>query len=198
MGKISTYLHYIIEILLAMAIVLLLISRISFRDSTPPKEKEKPSEIRYDTIYMDTTIFQEILIPVPDTVILTQFDTIWKDSVIYVDTLLQIVNRYRDSIGVGVGVIHWEALVKGELNRLNATFTGNLPTERVRQVIKYRDRYIYQNKGGFFLTAGVGAGPETGAMDIGGLILTKNGRFYGYEYDIVNQIHRIKAGLKLF
>lgn len=198
MDNIRKYLHLIVEILLSIAIVLLLISRFSCGDITTPKLNEKPLESRYDTIYLDTTIFREILIPVPDTVIISSIDTIYQDSVVFVDTVIHAVNRYRDSIAIGVGVIHWEALVRGELDGLNATFSGSVMRETVREVIRYRDRYIYQNREGFFLTAGVGAGPETGALDVGGVFLTKNGWLYGYEYDIINQNHRVKAGLKLF
>lgn len=197
MDRIKPYLHYIIEILLGIALIIALMNGCNSGKGSgndkPKVDKQDPTVVR-DTMWRDTIIFREIKVPVPVEVVISRIDTIIRDSVVFVDTSDFIVNQYRDSIQDTLGVIKWSALVNGHLLGLNASYEGKYPSE----VIRWREKNVIRYKGGLYITSGIGYNGDLIRGDIGGQWVTRKGKIFGYEYDFVNGFHSIKTGLRLF
>ena len=192
MVNIKLYMHYIIHILLAAAIVLLLLVRPCVKVNAPNSE---PVTV-HDTIYKDSIIYVSAPIPQPITKVVTRYDTIYRDNVIYVDSSQYTANYYSDSIYTEYGKIQWYAATTGVLLGLDAQYQG-----RVKETIQYRDRIITEQKykTGLYITSGIGYDFANNATaDIGLSIMTKRGKIFGYEYDFINSFHKIKTGLRLF
>lgn len=192
MVNIKLYMHYIIHILLAAAIVLLLLVRPCVKVNAPNSE---PVTL-HDTIYKDSIIYVSAPIPQPITKVVTRYDTIYSDNVIYVDSSQYTANYYSDSIYTEYGKIQWYAATTGVLLGLDAQYQG-----RVKETIQYRDRIITEQKykTGLYITSGIGYDFANNATaDIGLSIMTKRGKIFGYEYDFINRFHKIKTGLRLF
>ena len=192
MVNIKLYMHYIIHILLAAAIVLLLLVRPCVKVNAPNSE---PVTV-HDTIYKDSIIYVSAPIPQPITKVVTRYDTIYRDNVIYVDSSQYTANYYSDSIYTEYGKIQWYAATTGVLLGLDAQYQG-----RVKETIQYRDRIITEQKykTGLYITSGIGYDFANNATaDIGLSIMTKRGKIFGYEYDFINRFHKIKTGLRLF
>lgn len=192
MVNIKLYMHYIIHILLAAAIVLLLLVRPCVKVNAPNSE---PVTL-HDTIYKDSIIYVSAPIPQPITKVVTRYDTIYRDNVIYVDSSQYTANYYSDSIYTEYGKIQWYAATTGVLLGLDAQYQG-----RVKETIQYRDRIITEQKykTGLYITSGIGYDFANNATaDIGLSIMTKRGKIFGYEYDFINRFHKIKTGLRLF
>ena len=192
MVNIKLYMHYIIHILLAAAIVLLLLVRPCVKVNAPNSE---PVTV-HDTIYKDSIIYVSAPIPQPITKVVTRYDTIYRDNVIYVDSSQYTANYYSDSIYTEYGKIQWYAATTGVLLGLDAQYQG-----RVKETIQYRDRIITEQKykTGLYITSGIGYDFANNATaDIGLSIMTKRGKIFGYEYDFINRFHKSKTGLRLF
>ena len=193
MENIKLYLHYIIHILLAAALVLLLLVRPCVTVNVPDQPEPVTS---LDTVYRDSIIYVSVPIPQPVEKIVTQYDTIYRDNVIYVDTSQYTANYYSDSIDTEYGKIRWYAATTGLLLGLEAQYDG-----RVKEVIQYRDRIVTERKfkTGVYLTSGIGYNfTDNATADIGLSLMTKRGKIFGYEYDFLNNFHKIKTGLRLF
>ena len=192
MDNLKIYGHYIIHILLAAAIVILLLIRPCIKVNVPDSQ---PVTL-HDTIYKDSIIYVSAPIPKPVTKILTRYDTIYRDSVVYVDSSQYTANYYVDSIYTEYGKIRWHAATTGLLLALDAEYDG-----KVKTVIEYRDRIITEKnyKTGLYLTSGIGYNfADNATADIGISLMTKRGKIFGYEYDFLNNFHKIKTGLRLF
>lgn len=192
MDNLKIYGHYIIHILLAASIVILILVRPCVNVNLPDSQ---PVTV-HDTIYKDSIIYVSAPIPKPVTKILTRYDTIYRDSVVYVDSSQYTASYYADSIYTEYGKIRWHAATTGLLLALDAEYDG-----KVKTVIEYRDRIIIKTnyKTGLYLTSGIGYNFEDNATaDIGVSLITKKGKIFGYEYDFLNNFHKIKTGLKLF
>lgn len=191
MENIKLYLHYIIHVLLAAAIVLLLLVKPCVKVNVPTAP-DRP--IIHDTVYLDSIIYVSVPIPQPITKLVTIFDTVYQDNIIYVDTSSYKANYYQDSIDTQHGIIRWYAATTGLLLGLDAEYEG-----QIREIVKYKDRETIKYKTGLYLTSGIGYNFDSNASaDIGLSIMTKKGRIYGYEYDFLNNFHKIKTGLRLF
>lgn len=192
MDSLKIYGHYIIHILLAAAIVILLLIRPCIKVIVPDSE---PVTV-HDTIYKDSIIYVNAPIPKPVTKVVTRYDTIYRDNVIYVDSSQYTANYYTDSIYTKYGKIQWYAATTGVLLGLDAQYHG-----RVKETIQYRDRIVTERKykTGLYITSGIGYDFANNATaDIGLSIMTKRGKIFGYEYDFINRFHKIKTGLRLF
>ena len=192
MDSLKIYGHYIIHILLAAAIVILLLIRPCIKVIVPDSE---PVTV-HDTIYKDSIIYVNAPIPKPVTKVVTRYDTIYRDNVIYVDSSQYTANYYTDSIYTEYGKIRWHAATTGLLLALDAEYDG-----KVKTVIEYRDRIIIKTnyKTGLYLTSGIGYNfADNATADIGVSLITKKGKIFGYEYDFLNNFHKIKTGLRLF
>ena len=192
MGNLKDYLHYIIHILLLAVIILLIFVKPCVNVNTNNSEYKGTPDI--DTVYIDSTIYVTVEIPKPVTRYVTKYDTVVQKVIKYIDTSAYTANYYEDSIDVETGKIRWYAATEGRLLALDAEYKGI-----TRKVIEYRTKKEQVYKTGLYVTSGIGYNFTNNATaDIGLSIITKKGKIYGYEYDFLNNFHKIKTGLRLF
>lgn len=192
MDSLKIYLHYIIHILLAAAIVLLLLIKpcATVMYEQPPQ----PDTVAvHDTIVKDTIIYVKAFIPVPEVREVTVIDTVYRDSLIFIDTSSYIARYYQDSINQDYGTVVWYAATTGELLALDAEYHG-----KVQTAIEYREREVKVHKGQLLFTSGIGYNGDQPAAEVGLEWITKRGKKYGVEYDFVNGFYKFKTGLRLF
>jgi len=192
MDNLKVYAHYIIHILLLAVIILLIFVKPCVTVNVDSGENSGAPH--RDTVYIDSTIYVTVEIPKPVTRYVTKYDTVVQTDIIYVDTSAYTANYYEDSITVDYGKITWYAATEGRLLALDAKYTG-----RTRTVTEYKTEIVHKYKTGLYVTSGIGYNfADNATADIGLSIITKKGKIYGYEYDFLNNFHKIKTGLRLF
>jgi len=193
MNNFKIYAHYIVHILLASAIVILLLVRPSVIVNHTGESSKKNSELARDTVYKDTTIYVTAYIPVPEIREVKVVDTVYRDSIQYIDTSSYVAHYYSDSIKQNYGIVYWSAVTAGELLALDAKYKGT-----VAEKIIYKEKDVIKHRSQLLLTSAIGYNGDNVRAGIGLELITKRGKKFGYEFDFVNKYHSITTGLRLF
>ena len=158
---------------------------------------------------IDTLIRMDTILPAPVYVQLPRQE-VPPPQIIYVDSSKnvvlsheidtnehQAVSSYKDSLDNEELTIHYESIVDGELLGNIIGYKLKVPKEITKTVEISKPYPMPMSM--LFLTGGIGGNVNEFSSITAGLeFVSAKGWSLGYEYDLLENSHRVKLGIKLF
>lgn len=167
------------------------------------------SKTNQDVPKIDTIISMDTIMPTPVIVNLPRQD-IPAPIVVYIDSSKskivttdidtnqhQQVQLYQDSIEDENMKFYYTSLVDGELLTNNFNYKLKIPKQITKTVEITKPFPVPANS--FFLNTGVGANSSgIASLALGLQFVSKKGWSIGYDYDIFQNSHQVRLGIRLF
>jgi hypothetical protein len=161
------------------------------------------------TFRADTTIVLDTILPPPVIVQLPR-QAVPEPMIIYVDSFRNIVQEnavdtnkhiatklYKDSLEDENLTLYYESLVDGELLQNKLDYKLKIP-KQITKTVRINTP-IPMPTNGLFLNAGVGGNVNTFAsLTVGLQFVSKKGWALGYDYDVLQNVHQVRLGIRLF
>ncbi len=156
----------------------------------------------------DTTIVMDTIFPAPVIVQLPR-QTIPEPKIIYIDSSKTIIQEnavdtskhvatklYQDSLEDENLTLYYQSLVDGQLLKNDLNYKLKIPKQITKTV--HINTPVHTPTNGLFLNAGVGGNINTfSSLTIGLQFVSKKGWALGYDYDLLQQTHQVKLGIRL-
>lgn len=165
---------------------------------------------RVDTIMIDTVFPPPIVINLPKQA-MPEPIIIYRDKVTnetytpatlpeQIDwSNLQQSYSYMDSLSDENLTIFYNAMTEGKMIDHDLSYKLKIPKTITKHIEKTTYVPTYEQVSGLFLTLGAGGNPSSFAsIRVGAQYLNKNGWALGYDYDILQNIHTIEMGVRVF
>ncbi|BDS12381.1 hypothetical protein [Aureispira anguillae] len=157
----------------------------------------------------DTTIIIDTILPAPVVVQLPRLP-IPEPRIVYIDSSKNIIpsnaidttqhlvtKLYKDSLEDENLTLYYESLVQGELLKNKLDYKLKIPKLVTKTVQINTPVPVPSN--GLFLNAGVGGNIHSfSSLTVGLQFVSKKGWALGYDYDLLQQAHQIKLGVRIF
>jgi hypothetical protein len=156
----------------------------------------------------DTTIVIDTILPAPVIVQMTR-QVIPEPMVIYVDSSQKRVpislvdtskhtaaKLYKDSLEDENLTLYYESLVDGKLLQNNLDYKLKIP-KLITKTIRINTP-VPMPSNGLFLNAGVGGNVNAfSSLTVGLQFVSKKGWALGYDYDVLQNVHQVRLGIRL-
>jgi hypothetical protein len=188
------YFLVLLQVILILFSVGLLINDISDTSYQPQQER---------IITIDTILPPPIIIQLPRQAVI-------EPIIIYVDSAGKTIskaeidtfkhekaNLYRDSIEDDNLTLYYESTVKGKLLKNHLNYKLKVP-KLITKTIEIPKPYPVPVSA-FFLNGGIGGNVnQFSSITVGLQFVSRKAWTLGYEYDILQNTHHVKLGVKLF
>ena len=156
----------------------------------------------------DTTIVIDTILPAPVIIQMTR-QVIPQPIVIYVDSFRKRVpislvdtnkhtaaKLYKDSLEDENLTLYYESLVEGKLLNNVLNYKLKIP-KQITKTIRINTP-VPMPTNGLFLNAGVGGNVNTfSSLTVGLQFVSKKGWALGYDYDVLQNVHQVRLGVRL-
>jgi len=156
----------------------------------------------------DTAIVMDTILPAPVIVQMPR-QAVPKPMIIYVDSFKNVVESelidtskhmaaqfYKDSLEDNNLTLYYESLVDGELLNNDLHYKLKIP-KQITKTIRINTP-VPMPTNGLFLNAGVGGNVNTfSSLTVGLQFVSKKGWALGYDYDVLQNVHQVRLGVRL-
>lgn len=154
--------------------------------------------ISFDTVLPPPIIVKLPRQEIPEPIIVYIDSSNRQVSTALVDTNTHQATRfYQDSLEDENLTLFYSSLVDGQLLQNNIDYKLKIP-KLITKTIEIPKPYPIPTNG-FFLNAGVGGNPrQFSSITVGLQFIGKKGWAVGYDYDILQNVHQVKLGFRLW
>lgn len=165
-----------------------------------PTQWTKDTIIQLDTILPAPVVVQMSAAPIPPPTIIYIDSTQKQPTPVVVeqtDKAAMPVHQYQDSLNDENLTIYYDAVVEGKLLQNKLDYQLKIPKQITKTITIKEPTPVPTNA--LLLTGGAGIN-STGLSSVlvGMQFVSKRGFAVGYEYDILQNNHQIKLGVRLF
>lgn len=166
--------------------------------NSPGVEQVRDTIVTIDTIFPAPIIVQmpRQVVPAPQIIYIDSSKNIVLDTDI--DTSKHIAARvYKDSLEDENLTLYYSSIVDGQLLQNNLDYKLKIPTQ-ITKTIEIPKPYP-KPVNALFLNGGIGGNVhQFSSITVGLQFVSKKGWALGYDYDVLQNVHSVKMGLKLF